>query len=116
MRIYGVDGSFVEDGEDAFGWWFRDIIVDENVPDFKSKNARTKEKGGSTFICQNWVREERGISETKAVLENQWNGFRNIDCCVPCKQKISELIQGNSLESMVLLSVVHYAKYKQVMV
>lgn len=38
MRIYKLDGTFIETNEDSFGWDLSNIIIDESVPNYEERN------------------------------------------------------------------------------
>ncbi|KAJ8982016.1 hypothetical protein NQ317_007724 [Molorchus minor] len=141
MRIYKLDGTFVDNRDDTeFGWSFGDITEDsvnasneaeedphtcmlESVSqDLESPDGilpnetlvvnkiNTNIKIHSIIDVVDCKMEIEGIS-VKANEPNILRELKNIDVCLPSKEKLANLITPCNSESKLLLSIIYFAKF-----
>ncbi|CAG9835278.1 unnamed protein product [Diabrotica balteata] len=139
MRIYKSDGSYVEDNDTEFGWYFYEIMVDESNDRFEEINRETryisklKKPLSFTFESIDYTNfeeiEERPIEkispdieiesifdvESCTTEEDDESICEEVDLEFPPKDKLAELIDPCSPETKMLLSVISYSRYKSLM-
>uniref|UniRef100_A0A6P7FZR6 Uncharacterized protein LOC114335950 n=1 Tax=Diabrotica virgifera virgifera TaxID=50390 RepID=A0A6P7FZR6_DIAVI len=134
MRIYKSDGSYVEDNDTEFGWYFYEIMVDESNDRFEEINRETryisklKKPLSFTFESIDYTnfeeKEERPIEkispdieiesifdvESCTTEEDEESTCEEVDLEFPPKDKLAELIDPCSPETKMLLSVISYSR------
>ncbi|EFA03125.1 uncharacterized protein LOC657886 [Tribolium castaneum] len=111
MKIYKSDGSCINRPTDtAFGWPLKDVIIDESVPFYAEQNRKLFERGPSRVkLCANCV-ETAPI--TSVIDFKLGDNLEEITRERPLQARVCSLINPCTIESKALLSVVHYAMYK----
>ncbi|XP_072389668.1 uncharacterized protein [Diabrotica undecimpunctata] len=139
MRIYKSDGSYVEDNDTEFGWYFYEIMVDESNDRFEEINRETryisklKKPLSFTFESIDYTNfeeiEERPIEkispdieiesifdvESCTTEEEEESICEEVDLEFPPKDKLAELIDPCSPETKMLLAVISYSRYQSLM-
>lgn len=121
MRIYRVDGTIKSDSSDfQFGWLCSEIVKEEVVPYPAVKTKERKDVSGEpnfavyhTRIPEYVAESAEGCLEDEDAENDGQIDFVNIDSAVPSKQQLSKLVKPLTLESRMLLSVIHNAKFMQ---
>ncbi|XP_044267727.1 uncharacterized protein LOC123013337 [Tribolium madens] len=113
MKIYKSDGSYINNPTDTdFGWHLNDVVIDESVPFYQEHNQKLlqmEKKSIVVKLCDNTV-ETAPI--TSVIDFKLGDNFQDINREIPFKTQVCSLINPCTIESKVLLSVVHYALYK----
>ncbi|XP_056646633.1 uncharacterized protein LOC130451560 [Diorhabda sublineata] len=133
MRVYKTDGSYVEDNDSEFGWYFYEIMVDEADERFEKTrlfsklNKKISENIESIDLINfedstsgpvkniNPPIEIEEIIEVESRNRGEDESFKDIDLEFPPKEKLSELINPCNTETKMLLSVVNFPRYRALM-
>jgi hypothetical protein len=112
MKIYKNDGTFIDNATDTdFGWNINDIIIDESISFYENANEHLRKYFNlSRDIIE--IQEPASVEINVDLQHGKTNKIENMNTKIPPKDEIVGLINPCTIESKMLLSVIHFAMYK----